>query len=163
VISIPNWSPVVDMTSTDEHLTWDAINPVNIGGGTTRTTTKQSRLFLASGRGQNGSLIEKRVGIEARIGLEVDIGEPIRSAWLFHDDRTDDGSMFAILAFPHASTVVRFSKDFKDVSAEPQETTQFDVSSRTVYVVRTTSNTLLQVTETSLTLITPSQRCVQDE
>lgn len=98
--------------------------------------------------------------MQARIGLDMDFGEPTREAWMFSDIRQRDGSSFAIIALPHSSAVLCFSPDFKAVHAESGEATPFDTSSRTVFVTQSSDDMILQVTETSVTLVTPSQRYV---
>lgn len=98
--------------------------------------------------------------MQARIGLDMDFGEPTREAWMFPDIRQRDGSSQAIIALPHSSAVLCFSPDFKDVHAETEESTSFDLSSRTIFVTQSVDDMIIQVTETSITLVTPSQRFV---
>lgn len=90
----------------------------------------------------------------------MDFGEPTRDAWMFPDIRSRDGSSYAIVSLPHSSTVLCFSSDFKSVHAEAGETAPFDTSCRTIFATQASDNMILQVTETSITLVTPSQRYV---
>lgn len=158
VSSIANWSPVVDMATTDQHVSWDVDEPTARSGALTQVHTKPDRIFLASGRGAKGSLVEPRVGVQARVGLDMELGEPIRQAWLFEDTRSNDGSMFVILALPHSSALLHLPADLEDVVAEPAEAKKFSLSSRTIFASRVSEDSLIQITEQSIALVTDSQR-----
>ena len=88
----------------------------------------------------------------------MDVGEPIRQAWLFAHPRNGDGDLCAILSMPHSTHVLTFPSDFGDVRAETAESTQLDLDSRTLYAAAMASGIILQITETSITLLTASQR-----
>lgn len=119
---------------------------------------RPGRLFFASGRGASGSLVELRIGLKARIGTELDVGQPVKQAWLFADQRVGDGSMYAILAQPHCTSILCFAADFVDVREEAAGTTPFDTTSRTLHAIQTGSGMIVQVSERLVTLVTASQR-----
>lgn len=98
------------------------------------------------------------MGMQARIGLDMDFGEPPRQAWVFPDLRQRDGGLHAIIALPYSSAVLRFSPDFREVGSEAVESTPFDLTARTICATQVASNMIIQVTEASITLVTPSQR-----
>lgn len=119
---------------------------------------RPNKIFLATGRGPEGSLLEPRVGIKARIGIDMDVGEPIKQAWLFPDQRLGDGSFCVILSSPYSTLVLTLDGNLGDVEAETSELTHFDLTSRTLHAARTPSNMIIQITETAITLVVASQR-----
>ncbi|VUC35766.1 unnamed protein product [Clonostachys rosea] len=157
IMVIPNWSPVVDATTTDLDTSLMSLAPANQNGDSRRVHETPDRIFLASGRGETGSVTEIRHGIQARIGLDLELGEPVRQAWLFSDDRLETGSMVAILALPYSTAILSFSGNLEDVVAEQADQTPFDSSTRTLCSARTVSDVIVQVTEETITLVTHSQ------
>ncbi|CAH0059660.1 unnamed protein product [Clonostachys solani] len=157
IMVIPNWSPVVDATTTDLNTSLVSMAPANQHGDNSRGHETPDRIFLATGRGATGSVTEIRHGIQARIGLDLELGEPVRQAWLFSDDRLGSGSMVAILALPYSTAILSFSSNLEDVVAEPADQTPFDSSTRTLCSARIVSDVIVQVTEETITLVTHSQ------
>ncbi|EHK20253.1 uncharacterized protein TRIVIDRAFT_58763 [Trichoderma virens Gv29-8] len=164
---LPNWSPVVDMTTTNEFSSWYG-NNADHQLAQSRTTSqqrnkirKQDSIFSASGRGLEGSVVQWRWGIEARIGLDIETGEPIRQAWTFTAHRNNDRELYGLLALPHSSVVLRLSESLDQVDAIPPEDTPFDLASRTLHTVQV-SETIVQITEMSINVATPtaSSRCL---
>lgn len=156
---IDDWSPVVDMTTTSDDLSWEAAARVaESDRKLSRGITKRDRVFLASGRGKTGCVVEPRYGIKARIGLEMDLGDPAKDVWLFPDSQLQDGSMNVVLALPHSTQVIHLSATFEDIVAESPDTTPFDLSSRTIHASCASPGYVVQVSESSVTLITPLQR-----
>lgn len=119
---------------------------------------KQDSIFSASCRGLKGSVVQWRWGIQARIGLDIETGEPIRQAWTFTTHRGNETVLYGLLALPHSSIVLRFSESFDQVDAVPTEDTPFDLTSRTLHAVQV-SDTIVQVTETSINVATSTERC----
>jgi hypothetical protein len=66
-------------------------------------------------------------------------------------------SVYGLLALPHSSIVLRFSESLDQVDMVPTDDTPFDLTSRTLHAVQV-SDTLIQVTETSVNVATPSGR-----
>ncbi|KAL7933812.1 mono-functional DNA-alkylating methyl methanesulfonate N-term domain-containing protein [Trichoderma chlorosporum] len=167
ISTIPNWSPVIDMTTTNEYSSWHG-NNTNLQIAQPKLTTqqrnkmrKQDSVFSASGRGLKGSVVQWRWGIQARIGLDIETGEPIRQAWTFTQRQNNQVALFGLLALPHSSLVLRFSESLDQVDAVPADDTPFDLASRTLHTIQV-SETVVQVTETSINVVTPtaSSRCL---
>ncbi|RFU78399.1 thermotolerance [Trichoderma arundinaceum] len=158
---LPNWSPVLDMTTTNEYSTWHASN-ADLQAGNPRSAAlrldrmrKQDSIFSASGRGLKGSVVQWRWGIQARIGLDIETGEPIRQAWTFTTHHHNERVLYGLLALPHSSVVLRFSESLDQVDAVPTEDTPFDLTSRTLHTVQV-SETIVQVTEKSINVAAPT-------
>lgn len=151
------------MTTTSDSLSWEtAARHAEGNDGLIRRTLKRDRVFLASGRGKKGCVVEPRYGIKARIGSELDLGDPAKDVWAFPDLQLQDGSMNVVLAQPHSTQVIHLSEDFQDVVAESPDTTPFDLSSRTIHASRTCSGrVIVQVSEKAITLVAVSQRYVR--
>ncbi|KAL7926328.1 mono-functional DNA-alkylating methyl methanesulfonate N-term domain-containing protein [Trichoderma austrokoningii] len=163
---LSNWSPVIDITSTNEFPTWSA-NGTDLQPGQHQPTTiqrnkvrQQDSIFSASCRGLKGSVVQWRLGLQARIGLDIETGEPIRQAWTFTTHRGIEPVLYGLLALPHSSTVLRFSESLDQVDMVPAEDTPFDLTSRTLHAVQV-SDIIVQVSETSINVATPrgSSRC----
>ncbi|KAL6858489.1 mono-functional DNA-alkylating methyl methanesulfonate N-term domain-containing protein [Trichoderma novae-zelandiae] len=170
VSSLPNWSPVIDMTTTNEYSGWHPSN-ADLQSAQPRSATqrrnkmrKQDDIFSASGRGLTGSVVQWRWGIQARIGLDIETGEPIRQAWTFTAHRSNERGLYGLLALPHSSVVLRFSESLDQVDAVPAEDTPFDLTSRTLHAIQV-SDSIIQVTERSINVATPtaSSRCLLGE
>lgn len=158
VSTFANWSPIVDMTTVRDYSRHGGVESGDLDGAESRLQQRPDRLFLASGRGASGSLVELRVGLKARIGTELDVGEPVKQAWLFADRRLNDGTMCAILAQPHCTTVLYFAADFIDVREEDAEVTLFDTTSRTLHAIQTPGGVIVQASERMVALVTASQK-----
>ncbi|PTB72969.1 hypothetical protein M440DRAFT_1340680 [Trichoderma longibrachiatum ATCC 18648] len=170
VSSLPNWSPVIDMTTTNEYSSWHP-SEGDLELAQSRTTTqrrnamrRQDDIFSASGRGLSGSVVQWRWGIQARIGLDIETGEPIRQAWTFTTHQANERVLYGLLALPHSSVVLRFSESLDQVDTVPPEDTPFDLVSRTLHALQV-SDSIVQVTERSINVATPtaSSRCLIGE
>ncbi|OTB00057.1 hypothetical protein M426DRAFT_15804 [Hypoxylon sp. CI-4A] len=153
--SIPNWSPTVDFavteSSTDESRgdedAPDAIIPY-----------QSNKIFACSGRGITGAITEFRYGIQARIGLDLTYSSNIKQCWAIPDfDETAEDGFFLLLALPNASAVLRLSRDLSEVSEKDDDATPYDLSSTTL-AVQETPGVVIQVTESSITIVTPTSR-----
>jgi hypothetical protein len=162
---LPNWSPVVDMTASRESLSWnqgipqDQIARLGIDAPAGFMAQKDT-MYSASGRGLQGTVTEWRWGVRARIGLDLDVGEPTRQAWAFFMDGPEGMTLSMLLAVPHSSTVLEFSQDLDQVDALSAENTPFDLSSTTLAATQMLDDKIVQVTETSLTLVLGTERFV---
>jgi hypothetical protein len=151
------------MTTTNEFSTWQA-NNTDLQTGQLKPAAqqlnkmrKQDSIFSASCRGLKGSVVQWRWGIQARIGLDIETGEPMRQAWTFTTHHGSERVLYGLLALPHSSVVLRFSESLDQVDAVPTEDTPFDLTSRTLHAVQV-SETIVQVTETSINVATPTGR-----
>ncbi|KAI9167242.1 thermotolerance protein [Paramyrothecium foliicola] len=157
---IPNWSPVVDMTTNNQSMTWNfSTSPdattTTVPPGNSGESLVPDVLFSASGRGLQGTVTEWRWGARARIGLDLDLGEPIRQAWAFFTDDNERRTLNVIIAAPHSSIVLSFSEDLDQVDAMPTEATPFDLSSTTISATQGADDSIIQITETSITKASP--------
>ncbi|CAK7273077.1 hypothetical protein SEPCBS119000_005460 [Sporothrix epigloea] len=90
---IPNWSPVIDLVTSDEFATVKGLQ-----GALNRDIADKSqypdgafngqfsapdRVFGTSGRGVTGAITEFRYGMRADVGLEVDFPTPVKQSWIF--------------------------------------------------------------------------------
>ncbi|KAG6005861.1 hypothetical protein E4U21_007569 [Claviceps maximensis] len=147
VSELPNWSPVVDVATPAR---WSLPEP-------NRSYSKPDVLFSASGRGFKGNITQWRWGVQGRIGLEIDPGEPTRRSWGFYmGSGSGVSGLYGLLALPNASIVLRFSKDFAQVDSLDADSTPFDLGSRTLDAYQTDSGLIIQVTESSISLISAS-------
>lgn len=118
------------------------------------------RVFSASGRGAQGTITEWRMGLRGRIVLDIDLDEPIRDVWIFEGESCCTDGYQIILSFPYSSTVLRLSEDLLQVAAIDTDKTPFQTSSRTIFAASLSDDIAIQVTETSLTVVTPGNRYV---
>lgn len=145
---------------TSDEFNWDNDLSTEIGTVLDQNNFKPDRLFLASGRGERGGLTEFRNGLRARIALDIDLGEPISQAWMLSDER-DMGGSYAVLALPYSTIVLPLPHGDEDGSEiSPSTNTLFQLGSRTLHITKLSNGIIVQVTERSITLIAPSQRCV---
>ncbi|KAF9784812.1 hypothetical protein IL306_007085 [Fusarium sp. DS 682] len=159
---IPNWSPVVDMVTTDTNPSWTS------GSKSKDLETKRKvpsnlrqnpdRIFCTSGRGPQSSLTELRWGIQARIGLEFDYDQHVRQSWMFTTEVQGERGFYVILSLPHSSDVLHFSADLSNANALSPDTCPFDTSSRTISAIQTDPGMIIQVSESSTCLVAPVQR-----
>ncbi|KAG6041666.1 hypothetical protein E4U41_002940 [Claviceps citrina] len=141
---LPNWSPVVDVATSARSSLPES----------NRSFSKPDSIFSASGRGLKGNLTQWRWGIQGRIGLEIDLEEPTRRSWGFSMGGSPGvHGFYCLLALPNASTVLRFSQDFGQVDSLEADSTAFDLASRTLDAYQTDSGLMVQVTESSISLI----------
>jgi hypothetical protein len=119
-----------------------------------RIPHKADRVFSASGRGVGGSIIEWRWGFEARIGLDIDTEELIRRSWAFMVKQR----LNVLVSLPHSSMMLELSEDMEQVDAVSQEDTCFDLTSRTLTAAQLMEDGVLQITESSITVLTPDER-----
>ncbi|KAL2754575.1 hypothetical protein ACRALDRAFT_2043524 [Sodiomyces alcalophilus JCM 7366] len=162
--AIPNWSPALDFVTTDEFTSWDQQkSPQGKRMAQWRDDQesqlrKCDRLFAISGKGIQGSITELRRGLAANVGWEIPYGSPIKQAWIFEADLPDVGSgYYVLLALPDSSDVLHVSRDSLEADRPDPEIVQFDLASRTLAAAQFLDQGIVQVTETSITLITATQ------
>jgi hypothetical protein len=154
---LPNWSPVIDVATTRHRQDWYIASlPYHMNmlsaGTDPEGLLEPDELFSASGRGVQGTATHWRWGLRARVGLDIELEEPARRTWTFWLHGNEHEVLFAILAMPSSSVVLSFSKDLAQVDAASPESTPFDLSSTTLAASQTEDGTIIQVTETSVTL-----------
>ncbi|TWU75557.1 hypothetical protein ED733_006221 [Metarhizium rileyi] len=163
VCVLPNWSPVIDVaTSSWRQLkasnTLEHQNTASGGPDVNRTLVKTDSLFSASGRGIKGNLTQWRWGIQGRIGLDITYDdEPIRRCWGLSRDSSEGNGLYGLLALPNSSMLLHFSSDFGQAGPVDPDGTALDLTSRTLDARQTQAGLILQVTESSLSLVSDSQ------
>lgn len=151
---LPNWSPVVDVATSNRRLVGCVAH-----ANARRFLTKPDTVFTASGRGSKGSVTQWRWGVQGMIGLDLEYGEPIGNSWAFElaTSETNCG-LSTLLALPYSTSVLQFSEDFSQVQALAAEDTPFDVSSRTLDACSSSEGAVIQVTERAVTVATGFER-----
>ncbi|KPM34735.1 hypothetical protein AK830_g11834 [Neonectria ditissima] len=161
VSTIANWSPAIDLVTTDEYASWATEAPTGEAFSRRRLPPnglrKPDRIFCTSGRGPKSSLTELRWGIQALIGLEFDYDQPVRQSWMFPVQVRGEMGFYALLSLPHSSDVLHLSGDLTNASALAPDASPFDTACRTIHAVQNELKTIVQITEASITLVTPSQ------
>ncbi|SCO23421.1 probable FUN12-general translation factor eIF2 homolog [Fusarium fujikuroi] len=160
---IPNWSPVVDLVTTDTNISWRS-NSRRKDLSTKRKVSsnsrpKSDRIFCTSGRGPRSSLTELRWGIQARIGLEFDHDQHVRQSWMFPVEAQGERGFYVILSLPHSTDVLHFPADLSNANALSPEACPFDTSSRTISACQTEQTVIIQVSETSTSRYNHGEVC----
>ncbi|KAK2678124.1 Cleavage/polyadenylation specificity factor, A subunit, N-terminal [Fusarium oxysporum f. sp. vasinfectum] len=158
---IPNWSPVVDLVTTDTNPSWRSDSKRKDLSTKRKVSSnsrpKSDRIFCTSGRGPRSSLTELRWGIQARIGLEFDHDQHVRQSWMFPVEAQGERGFYVILSLPHSTDVLHFPADLNNANALSPEACPFDTSSRTISAFQTEQTVIIQVSETSTCLVAPTQ------
>ncbi|KAI1765486.1 hypothetical protein GGR53DRAFT_465312 [Hypoxylon sp. FL1150] len=160
--SIPNWSPTVDFTVTND-LTSRVVEEYSTDSSTIPLSNNRSvvplrpdKVFACSGRGITGAITEFRYGIQARIGLDLTYSSNIKHSWAVSDfnEASEDG-FYLLLALPNSSSVLHLSRDLSEVSEKDHDAVPYDLTSTTL-AAQETSNEIVQVTTNYVTVVTPS-------
>lgn len=168
--TIPNWSPILDFTTTDQFLKWNpttdpedpAIKPWNELGSF--DYTEHDRVFATSGRGANRSIVEFMSGLKANIILDVEYGSVLRHVWVFPTPGGGNPTGFTVLLGLHNHTAIaELPSDLGDLQDPESSGMGFDTSMRTLAASQLNDGTICHVTETSLTLIGNSQTYVASD
>ncbi|KAH7327908.1 thermotolerance protein [Stachybotrys elegans] len=166
VAVIPNWSPVVDAATSTDLSSWDSPVEDSIVNSRKKRAvstpiSKPGIIYSTSGRGENGCIVEWRKGIQARIGLDIETEELIRHSWVFSSDEYPIEGLLVLLAVPQSTVALHFSEDLAQANALSAEETPFDLGSSTLCATCTPSRTVVQVTETAVTLIDNNAQSVR--
>lgn len=159
---IPNWSPSVDFVvanispkSTEENK--KATMAKRRADSQVEFPLRPDRIFACSGRGSSGSIAEYRYGLAARIGLQWSWEAPVRRCWALPAlDETLDGGLRLLLALPNRTDVVDVSDDWSGLDNLAQDQVSYDLSSSTL-AAGVSQSAILQVTTSSVTIITPTE------
>ncbi|KAL2170323.1 hypothetical protein VTG60DRAFT_5002 [Thermothelomyces hinnuleus] len=156
--TLPNWSPVVDVTTTDELREWhqrdQSANKQNVTTPWQQIKhRKPDRIFATCESGSKGSITEYRHGLRANIGLDLEYGPGTKEAWLlrFCDPSLLDGYLL-LLSMPDSTTALLLSKDFSSATAPAPGTIPYDLSSTTLALVVSGYSTI-QITRQNIVLV----------
>ncbi|KAH6659037.1 mono-functional DNA-alkylating methyl methanesulfonate N-term-domain-containing protein [Truncatella angustata] len=154
--TIRNWSPTVDITSTNVGLDARPSRTRTRGNPESGIFLKSDRIFACSGRGQTGTIVELRYGFEAKVGPEMDCGDPIKQCWVLDSpDSESDAEFYLLVAFPDRSDVFHVNVDTSKAEPQIQEEVPYDLSSTTLAALEIDGGTVVQVTTGSVTVISP--------
>ncbi|CAK7268404.1 hypothetical protein SEPCBS57363_003074 [Sporothrix epigloea] len=163
---IPNWSPVIDLVTSDEFATVNGLQGATgrkIGDGSRYSEgafagqyPAPDRIFGTSGRGVTGAITEFRNGLRADIGLEVDFPTPVKQTWIFAA-RTDtfDVVYYVLISLVDRSEALCMSLDLAQFNAHDNRVQSFDLESRTLAAAKLSEDVILQVTENCLVFSGP--------
>ncbi|KAL2021939.1 hypothetical protein VTK56DRAFT_6358 [Thermocarpiscus australiensis] len=154
--TLPNWSPVVDFTTTDEFSGWDqgvsedrVMVPWQQG-----KLRKPDRVFATCGSGKKGSVTEYRYGLKASIGLVLEYGAGIKQAWLLSSTTSPSSdSYLLLLSMPDCSAVLQLPPDFSSAREPAADTIPYDLSSTTLALAYDGSSGV-QITKQNIVLVT---------
>ncbi|GAP82946.1 putative thermotolerance protein [Rosellinia necatrix] len=166
VCPLPNWSPTVDLVLTKDALKSSKSNPRNplrrqlLAEDTQSQILTSEKIFVCSGRGSFGAIVELRYGIQAKIGLSLSYLSPIKRCWAipsFHGSQ--ETAFFMLLALPQHSALLRIEDDLSEVSEKAQDTVDFDLLSTTL-AVHVSREVVIQITTAHATILFPTE-CYQ--
>jgi hypothetical protein len=160
---IPNWSPTVDITSTNvasgSHADTRSPKARNRSALDGSLVSKPDQLFVCSGRGQTGSIAELRYGLEAKVGSSMDCEDPIKQCWAMKCPTTESsGELCLLVAFPNRSDVFSINLDTSDVVSRTPDEVPYDLSSTTIAALELEDDSIIQVTACSISVITSTNR-----
>lgn len=157
--TIPNWTPLINMTAVKVQGEQSS-GALSISG----TVQKQTRVFASTGRGTtHGEVIEVRYGIEGAIVAE---GEPIESVvtdmWALHD--SSGKNIHVLISSPTDTTPLLIRSDITELpDAEPpleitSSALEITTSGQTIAAGLTTDGCIVQVTPTTIVVVSPLDR-----
>jgi hypothetical protein len=119
-----------------------------------RIPLKPDRIFTCAGKGVKGIVTEFRHGLQATIGLEVTFDAQITDVWVMssNSDSHADGGYLFLLSLGDRSVVLHLLSDASEMFELGPESTQFELSSRTL-VASTKGPCQVQVTEQSVVFL----------
>lgn len=165
--TIPNWSPILDFTTTDQFLKWNPTTDTKYravkswGELGSFDYRGHDRVFATSGRGANRSISEFMSGLKANIILDVEYGSVLRHVWVFPTPGDGKPTRFTVLLGLHNHTaIVELASDLGDIQDPDSSGMGFDTSMRTLAASQLTDGTICHITESSLILIGHSQTYV---
>lgn len=169
---IPNWSPAVDFVTTSTSSRWDDTHgatgktmdgQTNPASSAPSSFSKPDRIYAATGRCKNGSIVEYRHGLQANIGIDFDCGTVIRKSFMFPENPLDaESGHLLLLSIPGKSALLQFDSKFRAASAQEldEHSTVYDLSCSTFLAQLIDEGTVLQVTEQNVVFVGPATRCV---
>ena len=153
--TLPNWSPTVDFTTTDDFTSWNQQSDIHgreMVPWRERQPRKPDRIFATSGREPKGSITEFRHGMEAKIGVEIDYGDVLVQVWAV----PVPGGVQLVLSMPDRSAALHLSQDLSNATELPEDPLSYDLSSRTLALEKIDDDILVQVTEQCVVVLISS-------
>lgn len=113
-------------------------------------------MFCISGKGSQGTISELRFGLAANIGWDISFGSHIQRSWIFEALLPDIGpGYYLLMTLPDTSSVLQLPRGSDDPIQPDPDSHHFDLSSRTLAAAQSSDQLIVQVTETSIVLVTP--------
>ncbi|KAH6635464.1 mono-functional DNA-alkylating methyl methanesulfonate N-term-domain-containing protein [Chaetomium sp. MPI-SDFR-AT-0129] len=136
--SLPNCSPVVDFTTTDNFTGWhrETHRDKNMVPWKQGRFRNPDRIFATSEGENGGSITEFRYGLKASIGLDLDYGPGMKRVWLLRsggDIPSFDGYIL-LVSLPDSTEVLLLSEDFSSAQPAVPPAIPYDLSSTTLDV-----------------------------
>ncbi|SPO05811.1 related to FUN12 - general translation factor eIF2 homolog [Cephalotrichum gorgonifer] len=166
--TIPNWSPALDLVTTDRFLTWNEPRGSAGPNGSAMKSwneltlfdhTEHDRVFATSGRGVNGSITEFMSGIKANITIDVEYGSALGHVWVFSTPRGGTSAGYTVLLALHGqSAVVELTPDLAELQEHDVSEMGLDTSARTLAASQLSDGTICQVTEATIVLLGHAKR-----
>ena len=157
---LPNWSPVVDFTTTDDFTEWHpgAQKDKTMVPWQQAKHRKPDRIFATCEGGSKGSITEYRYGLKANIALDLEYGAVMKQAWLLRlcDPPAFDGYLL-LLSLPDSTAGLLLSSDFSNATAPAAGMVPYDLSSTTLALVAS-GQMMVQITGHSVVLATQQDR-----
>lgn len=82
---------------------------------------------------------------------------------MFPTEAQGEKGFYSLLSLPHSSEVLYFPSDLNNATALSSDASPFDNMSRTLHAAQNHDGMIVQVTETSINLVTLSQRFVKSQ
>lgn len=115
-------------------------------------------IYTVAGRGTNGNVIEWRWGIQGRVGLDLEVPLGPSRVWLFKAESLGLPGWLSIISSPHSSAILNLEENFLSAQDLSEIDNGFDDSSRTIMAQQVSESTIVQITETTISVISPSIR-----
>jgi hypothetical protein len=157
---LPNWSPVVDFTTTDDFTGW---HPSADAGKAMipwqeAKHRKPDRIFATCEGGNAGFITEYRYGLKANIGLDLEYGPGMKQAWLLpYADPPCVVGYLLLISMPDSTAALVLSKEFSSATVPGDGTIPYDLSSSTLTLVSHEQMTM-QITQEAVVLANQRER-----
>ncbi|KAK3306628.1 mono-functional DNA-alkylating methyl methanesulfonate N-term-domain-containing protein [Chaetomium strumarium] len=147
---LPNWSPVVDLTSTDEYSGWcqDASQDKAMVPWQHATWRQPDRVFGTGESASKGAITEYRYGLKADIALDLEYGPGVKQAWLL----PAHSGYLLLLSMPDCSAALNLASDFSSATAAAPDTIPYDLASTTL-VLGCDGDLTVQITREKVVLV----------
>ncbi|KAL2132793.1 hypothetical protein VTI74DRAFT_3387 [Chaetomium olivicolor] len=158
---LPNWSPLVDFTTTDEvrGCGFDAQQEKTMVPWQQQQARlpRPDRIFATCEDGSHGSITEFRYGLKAGIGLDLEYGIGMKQAWLLPslDPSSFDGYLL-LVSLPDSSEAQMLPSDFSSTKEPAAGTIPYDLTSTTL-ALACSGDLVVQVTKQTIILASSRQ------
>ncbi|KAK4166009.1 mono-functional DNA-alkylating methyl methanesulfonate N-term-domain-containing protein [Cladorrhinum sp. PSN259] len=150
---LPNWSPVVDFTTTYHGCEKEKPNKTKGTG----QLQKPDRIFATCENGKEGSITEYRYGKKASIGLTIEALPGMSDTWIFPSRGLVSAHSYCVLlSEPAGSAILSLSHDLNAIEPLDPESVPYDLDGPTLAFTDSDRLTV-QVTTGSVVLASGSR------